>query len=142
MTDLELLITSGGENIAPVPIENTIKSEIPFLSNVFLVGDKKKYLTCLATLQTEVDLDTGEPKDELSVHAKGLLEQLGSTSTTVSEVLGTHDAAVNEAIRDGIQRANKHAISNAQRVSQQDIHYTPTAVIQIFYPGSKIFHPS
>ena len=114
----ELLITSGGENIAPVPIENAIKTELPFLSNVFLVGDKKKYLTCLVTLQTEVDPETGDPKDELTVHAKNMLEQLGSSSASVSEVLGTHDVAVNEAIRDGIQRANKHATSNAQRVSE------------------------
>ena len=122
VASLELIITSGGENIAPVPIENTIKSELPFLSNVFLVGDKKKYLTCLVTMQTEVDLHTGEPKDELTAHAKSLLEQMGSTSTTVSEILGTHDIVVNEAIRDGIQRANKHAISNAQRVSHQPSH--------------------
>ena len=114
---LELLITSGGENIAPVPIENAIKSELPFLSNVFVVGDKRKYLTCLVTMQTEINHETGEPLDELTPHAKSLLEQLGSTSTSVSEVLGTHDVSVNEAIRDGIQRANKHAISNAQRVS-------------------------
>jgi hypothetical protein len=46
----ELIITSGGENIAPVPIENRIKSEVPFLSNVFVVGDKRKYLSCLVTL--------------------------------------------------------------------------------------------
>ena len=30
----ELIITAGGENIAPVPIEDRIKGEVPFLSNV------------------------------------------------------------------------------------------------------------
>ena len=48
---LELIITSGGENIAPVPIENNIKQEIPFLSNVMVVGDHRNYLTCLLTLK-------------------------------------------------------------------------------------------
>ena len=47
----ELIITSGGENIPPVPIESMIKSQIPFLSNVMVVGDKKKFLTCLMTLK-------------------------------------------------------------------------------------------
>lgn len=47
---LELIITSGGENIAPVPIESRIKAEAPFLSNVFVIGDKRKYLSCLVTL--------------------------------------------------------------------------------------------
>ena len=48
---LELIITSGGENVAPVPIEDKIKAEIPFISNVMLIGDKRKYLTCLITLK-------------------------------------------------------------------------------------------
>ena len=47
---LELIITSGGENIAPAPIENRIKSEVPFLSNVFVIGDKRKFLSCVVTL--------------------------------------------------------------------------------------------
>ena len=47
----ELIITSGGENVAPVPIENKIKSEVPFLSNVMIIGDKKKFLSCLVTLK-------------------------------------------------------------------------------------------
>jgi len=50
----ELIITSGGENIPPVPIEHRIKAEVPFLSNVFVIGDHRKYLTCLVTLLVSV----------------------------------------------------------------------------------------
>lgn len=48
---VELIITSGGENIPPINLENSILREVPFLSNVLVVGDKKKYLTCLMTLK-------------------------------------------------------------------------------------------
>lgn len=51
IASVELIITSGGENIPPLNIENGILREIPFLSNVLVVGDKKKYLTCLMTLK-------------------------------------------------------------------------------------------
>ena len=47
----ELIITAGGENLAPVPIEDRIKGELPFLSNVMLIGDKRKFISCLVTLK-------------------------------------------------------------------------------------------
>ena len=53
-TFIELIITAGGENVAPVPIEDRIKGEIPFISNVMLIGDKRKFLSCLVTLKVVV----------------------------------------------------------------------------------------
>ena len=50
---VELIITSGGENVAPVPIEDTIKEELPFVSNAMLVGDHRNYITCLLTLKVK-----------------------------------------------------------------------------------------
>lgn len=48
----ELIITAGGENIPPVPIEDKIKAELPrIISNCMLVGDKKKFLVVLVTLK-------------------------------------------------------------------------------------------
>ena len=49
--DIELIITAGGEEVHPVYIEDCIKSEVPFLSNVMLIGDKREYLICLITLK-------------------------------------------------------------------------------------------
>ena len=39
--------------MAPVPIEDRIKKEVPFLSNVMLIGDKKKFVSCLVTLKVK-----------------------------------------------------------------------------------------
>ncbi len=52
----EIIITSGGKNIAPVAVEAEIKKELEgVVSFVVVVGDRRKYLTCLLTLMVEVD---------------------------------------------------------------------------------------
>ncbi len=42
----DLIVTSGGKNIAPQAIENILKED-PFISEVMVYGDGKKYLTAL-----------------------------------------------------------------------------------------------
>ena len=48
----ELIIGAGGENIAPVPIEDNIKKLCPFVSNVMMYGDKRKFNIALLTLKS------------------------------------------------------------------------------------------
>merc|ERR1711994_1245280 len=62
----ELIITAGGENVPPLVIEDAIKAELPCISNAVVIGDQKKYLTCLLTLKVDSDPETLEPKKELS----------------------------------------------------------------------------
>jgi long-chain-fatty-acid--CoA ligase ACSBG len=50
----ELIITKGGENVAPLLIEQSMKKEMPLLSQVVVIGDNQKYLTMLVSLKCEV----------------------------------------------------------------------------------------
>ena len=114
----ELIITSGGKNIAPIPIEERIKKYTPFLSNVICIGDKRKYLTCLVTLKCTVDPSTGMPTDNLDPSAIQIISSLGSSSTKVSEIIICQDRAVFAAIQQGIDKANEEAGSHPQKVQK------------------------
>lgn len=48
----DLIITSGGKNVAPQKIENLIKSDPLFLEAI-VIGDKRKYLTVLVNISQE-----------------------------------------------------------------------------------------
>ncbi|KAM3611025.1 uncharacterized protein V6R79_012660 [Siganus canaliculatus] len=113
----ELIITAGGENIPPVPIEDALKAEVPIISNVMLLGDKLKFLSMLLTLKCVVD-DNGEPTDMLSPEAVDFCRQHGVTATKVSEILANKEPAIYKAIQEGLERVNARATSNAQKVQK------------------------
>jgi len=47
----ELIITAGGENVAPVPIEDNIKKLCNEVSNIMMIGDRRKFNVCIITLK-------------------------------------------------------------------------------------------
>ncbi|XP_074834494.1 long-chain-fatty-acid--CoA ligase ACSBG2 isoform X2 [Carettochelys insculpta] len=114
----ELIITAGGENIPPVPIEDAVKEAVPIISNAMLVGDKAKFLSMLLTLKCNVDGETGEPEDDLTPEAIAYCLKLGSKATKVSDIVGGKDKAVYAAIQKGIALVNEKATSNAQKIQK------------------------
>ncbi|CAB1324284.1 unnamed protein product, partial [Coregonus sp. 'balchen'] len=96
----ELIITAGGENIPPVPIEDAVKEAVPLC---------------------QVNGDTGAPEDELTPEAIELCRKLGSNATRVSEIAGGRDRVIHAAIQEGINRVNENATSNAQRIQKWTI---------------------
>ncbi|MEU4224074.1 long-chain fatty acid--CoA ligase [Nonomuraea sp. NPDC026600] len=50
----ELIKTSGGKYVAPTYLEGRIKAACPYLSHVFIHGDRRNYVTALVTLDMEV----------------------------------------------------------------------------------------
>ncbi len=49
----DIIITSGGKNISPSEIENTMKAS-PFIKECMVVGDGRKYLTALVAIELDV----------------------------------------------------------------------------------------
>ncbi|XP_030033361.2 long-chain-fatty-acid--CoA ligase ACSBG2 isoform X2 [Manduca sexta] len=114
----ELIITAGGENVAPVIIEQAVQAELLHVGFAVLIGDRRKFLSILLTLKCKVNSETGEPMDELETDTKRWVASLGSNATTISQITRTKDEAVYKAIEAGIARANKQAISNAQKIQK------------------------
>lgn len=115
----ELVITSGGENVPAVHVERLVKAQLPCVSNAFLVGDQRKFLTMLLTIKTKTDPSTGAPLEELQEQTKQWLQGIGVAYRTLGELLRAGPCPkVQSAISVGIARANKNAISNAQKVQK------------------------
>ncbi len=48
----DIIITAGGKNVTPAEIESRLKFS-PFISDAVVIGDRRKYLTCLIMIDQE-----------------------------------------------------------------------------------------
>lgn len=84
-----------------------MKAECFAISNAVLIGDKRKYLTILITLKTDMDSE-GAPLDNLASDSLKFVKSLGLSYTKMSEILAAGpDKRVSQAIQEAIERANK-----------------------------------
>ncbi len=94
----EIIITSGGKNIAPKNIEAALKN-IPMVANAVVIGEQRRYITALITLDpvaaNKFASENGIAGQELHNHPK-LRETL---QKGIDELVNVHFARV-EQVRD------------------------------------------
>lgn len=97
----ELIIGSGGENIAPVPIEDSIKKFAPGISNIMMIGDKRKFNVAFITLKAKGATGELPGGDELISEALAV----SPNSKTISAA--RNDPAWHKYITSAIVATNK-----------------------------------
>jgi long-chain-fatty-acid--CoA ligase ACSBG len=122
----ELIITAGGENVAPVLIEDIIHDVMPFVEHVVLIGDKQKYVTCLMILGMMTDRETGAPTDNLAPSVLRVLKEIGSEAKTIDEAIAC--PKLEEYIFKKLDEANERVVSRAAKVQKFSIIRTPFTV--------------
>lgn len=111
----ELIITSGGENIAPVTIEETIKAELSeIVSYAVVIGDNRKHLSVILTLRTEED-NTRHP-NSLHPDLVTCLKRHNCKVATLEDLVGENIPILDQIIVSGLERANERAQSRAHKV--------------------------
>eukprot|EP00933_Yihiella_yeosuensis_P001920 TRINITY_DN10315_c1_g2_i1.p1 TRINITY_DN10315_c1_g2~~TRINITY_DN10315_c1_g2_i1.p1 ORF type:complete len:778 (+),score=206.71 TRINITY_DN10315_c1_g2_i1:193-2334(+) len=98
----ELIIGEGGENIAPVPIEDHVKKMCDGINEVMMVGDKRKYNVALVTLKAVGANGETPGTDNLDAGAK----RVNPDVSTISAALD--DKAWIDAITAAITSANNN----------------------------------
>ena len=110
----ELIVTAGGENVSPVPIENKMLELCPMLANCVVIGDKRRFLSCILTLKTVFNPLTGEPTGKLTPACIEYLHANGIEATTVSQA--KEHPHLQNIIESAINSYNQTAISRAQNI--------------------------
>ena len=111
----ELIITSGGENISPVLIEDTVKEKCKIISNAFLIGDGKKFLSMLISFKTIPNPD-GSFSNKLNPDVIKFIKSLGINATTVDDLW--KNLEFKKYIDEIILNVNNEATSRAQEIKR------------------------
>lgn len=117
----EIIITAGGKNVAPIPIEDSIKAELKdVVSNAVVVGEKKKYLTCLVTLRVTVDPETQQPTQDLDSAVTRWAKRQGFVGIkTIDDFInGTHSERLLARLQAKLDIVNSKADSNVTKVKR------------------------
>jgi len=111
----ELIIGAGGENIAPVPIEDNVKSLCPGISNFIMIGNQRKYNVALVTLKAKGATGEQPGTDDLDGAALSVSQGI----TTISKA--SKDEKWIKTIEQAILDTNKNGSccpSNAAKVQK------------------------
>merc|ERR1711976_728319 len=98
----ELIIGDGGENIAPVPIEDHVKKMCDGIAEIMMVGDKRKYNVALVTLKAVGANGEVPGTDELDAGAARLNPDVKTISAAMK------DKAWIDAVTAAITSANNN----------------------------------
>jgi len=129
----ELIIGAGGENIAPVPIEDHVKKMCDGIAEVIMIGDKRKYNVALVTLKAVGANGEVPGTDELDAGAARVNPEVKTISEAIKnkQWIDTVAAAIQSANANG-----KVCFNNAAKIqkftilptnfSEQGNELTPT----------------
>ena len=115
----EIYVSSGGKNIAPLVIEETMKA-IPIISQCFLVGDGRKYCSALFTLDASAILrdKLGQDPNRMPKDPVEQVELLAELGHPLSEY--TDGAEVRAEVQAEVDRLNKE-FSNPEQLKKFSI---------------------
>jgi long-chain-fatty-acid--CoA ligase ACSBG len=113
----ELIIGAGGENIAPVPIEEAFKKECAACANIMMVGEQQRFMGALITFKVDVDMKTGQPSTNLTQESIKFFKDHAKVDVKTSE-----EACKNQKVFELIQKCmsdtNKTLVSRAAHIKK------------------------
>ena len=136
----DIIVTSGGKNIAPQPIENRLKADA-FVTEVVMIGNRRNYPTALVVPSFVVlekwAKDTGvvyATRDELVLHPK-VIELYMKRISDLTEDLATFERIKKVALLPNEFTLEAGELTPTLKVKRRVVEERYRAVIEKLYEG-------
>ena len=114
----DIIITAGGKNISPSELENQLKFS-PFISDAVVIGDKRKFLSCLIMIDEENVVKHAQDNDIPFSNFESLCK-----SKDIVELIDNEVSSVNKKFAN-VEQIKKFSLIDTQLTAEDD-ELTPT----------------
>lgn len=114
----DIIITAGGKNISPSEIENELKFS-PFISDAVIIGDKRKFLSCLIMIDEENVIKFAQDNDVPFSNFESLCLR-----KEIVDLIDNEIAKVNKNFAN-VEQVKKFSLIDIQLTAEDD-ELTPT----------------
>ena len=114
----DIIITAGGKNISPSEIENELKFS-PFISDAVVIGDKRKFLSCLIMIDEDNVMKFAQDHDVPFSNFESLCR-----TKEIIELIDGEVSRVNKKFAN-VEQVKKFSLIDIQLTAEDD-ELTPT----------------
>jgi long-chain acyl-CoA synthetase len=136
----DLIVTAGGKNIAPQPIEAELKRS-PLIDNAVIIGDRKPYLVVLLSPNTEALEQWAETEgvaysstEEITRHPK-LAEAFAAVVETTNEGLASYEQIKKHAVLPLMLSIEDGTLTPTLKVKRRVVEEHYSDLIEGLYEG-------
>jgi long-chain acyl-CoA synthetase len=136
----DLIVTAGGKNIAPQPIEAELKRS-PLVDNAVIIGDRRPYLVVLLSPNTEALEGWAEKEgisysstEEIARHPK-LAEAFATVVETTNENLASYEQIKKHAVLPLMLSIDDGTLTPTLKVKRRVVEKQYLDLIESLYEG-------
>jgi len=134
----DIIITAGGKNITPSEIENLLKFS-PYISDAVVVGDKRKFLTCLVMIDHDNVVKYAQDKNvpfstySSLCHAKEVQDLIGIEIEKVNQQLARVETIKRFRLIDQMLTADDEELTPTMKLKRKFVNQKYASLIDSMY---------
>jgi long-chain acyl-CoA synthetase len=136
----DIIITAGGKNITPSELENQLKFS-PYISDAVVIGDKRKYLTCLVMIDHENVAKFAQDRSVPFTNyaslcaAREVQELIRGEIEKVNRTVARVETIKDFRLIDVLLTAEDEELTPTMKLKRKQVNQKYQALINQMYPG-------
>jgi long-subunit acyl-CoA synthetase (AMP-forming) len=135
----EIIINAAGKNMSPVMIESAVKAETSLLGQVVAIGDRRRYVTALMTLDPEAvqtfasRLGLPENDPETLVNNPALLQEIAGAVERANQRLNGSEKVQKFKLIPQVWMPDTEELTPTAKLKRRNIHAKYAEAIEELY---------